>query len=66
MEWGYKWLRDNCLKTLQEQMKGNEDIFVWLGVNDVYNISNYISLLNEEIPNGKRRERMSILWQWDR
>ena len=35
---GYKWLRDTALKTLQEQMKGNEDIFVWLGVNDVYNI----------------------------
>lgn len=34
-------------------MKGNEDIFVWLGVNDVYNISNYISLLNEEIPKWK-------------
>ena len=29
---GYKWLRDTALKTLQEQMKGNEDIFVWLGV----------------------------------
>ena len=27
--------------------------FVWLGVNDVYNISNYISLLNEEIPKWK-------------
>ena len=50
---GYKWLRDTALKTLQEQMKGNEDIFVWLGVNDVYNISNYISLLNEEIPKWK-------------
>ena len=24
---GYKWLRDTALKTLQEQMKGNEDIF---------------------------------------
>ena len=50
---GYKWFRDTALKTLQEQMKGNEDIFVWLGVNDVYNISNYISLLNEEIPKWK-------------
>jgi len=50
---GYKWLRDTALKILQEQMKGNEDIFVWLGVNDVYNISNYISLLNEEIPKWK-------------
>ena len=36
---GYKWFRDTALKTLQEQMKGNEDIFVWLGVNDVYNIA---------------------------
>ena len=50
---GYKWFRDTALKTLQEQMNGNEDIFVWLGVNDVYNISNYISLLNEEIPKWK-------------
>ena len=50
---GYKWFRDTALKTLQKQMKGNEDIFVWLGVNDVYNISNYISLLNEEIPKWK-------------
>ena len=46
---GYKWLRDTALKTLQEQMKGNEDIFVWLGVNDVYNISNYISLLKSDM-----------------
>ena len=30
-------------------MKGNEDIFVWLGVNDVYNISNYISLLKSDM-----------------
>ena len=50
---GYQWLRDTALKTLQEQMKGNEDIFIWLGVNDIYNISNYISLLNEEIPKWK-------------
>ena len=52
---GYKWLRDTALKELQEQMKGNEDIFIWLGVNDVYNISNYISLLNEEVPKWKAK-----------
>lgn len=50
---GYKWLRDTALDVLQKQMKGNEDIFIWLGVNDVYNISNYISLLNEEVPKWK-------------
>lgn len=50
---GYKWLRDTALDSLQKQMKGNEDIFIWLGVNDVYNISNYISLLNEEVPKWK-------------
>ena len=52
---GYKWLRDTALKELQEQMKGNEDIFISLGVNDVYNISNYISLLNEEVPKWKAK-----------
>ena len=36
-------------------MKENEDIFIWLGVNDVYNISNYISLLNEEVPKWKAK-----------
>lgn len=50
---GYLWLRDTALETLQKQLKGNEDIFIWLGVNDIDNISNYISLLNEEIPKWK-------------
>ena len=52
---GYKWLKDTALNTLQQEMTGNEDIFIWLGVNDVYNISNYISLLNEEIPKWRAR-----------
>ena len=52
---GYKWLKDTALNTLQQEMEGNEDVFIWLGVNDVYNISNYISLLNKEIPKWKAR-----------
>lgn len=40
---GYKWLRDTALKTLQEQMKGNEDILSGL-VLMMYTIFQIISV----------------------
>ena len=53
--WGYVWLRDTAVKAVDEQIQGNEDLFFWLGVNDLDNIDNYISLLNEKIPQWKQK-----------
>lgn len=44
---GYTWLKETAVKEAQELLKGNDDVFIWLGVNDVHNISNYISYINE-------------------
>lgn len=52
---GYVWLRDTAVKAVDEQIQGNEDLFFWLGVNDLDNIDNYISLLNEKIPQWKQK-----------
>lgn len=47
---GYKWLAETAVKEAEKALKKNSDIVIWLGVNDPYNISNYITWLNEQIP----------------
>lgn len=43
---GYNWLKETAIKEAEKQIKGNEDVFIWLGVNDVDNISRYIDCIN--------------------
>ena len=47
---GYKWLAETAVKEAEKALKKNSDIVIWLGVNDPYNISDYITWLNEKIP----------------
>lgn len=44
---GYKWLKETVVPDLESRLNGNEDVVIWLGVNDVYNVSNYINYINE-------------------
>lgn len=51
---GYSWLETTAVKEVQAQMRGNDDIYIWLGVNDVHNVSQYISFLNEKTAEWKK------------
>lgn len=45
---GYSWLETTAVKEAEAQMRGNDDVYVWLGVNDVHNLPDYLTFLNEK------------------
>lgn len=52
---GYKWLEETAVPEAEKLLTGSTDVVIWLGVNDVHNISKYVTYLNELIPRWKAR-----------
>ena len=45
---GYDWMVKEGIPAVEDQIENNTAVIILLGVNDVYNISNYISYINQK------------------
>ncbi len=50
---GYQWLANTADALITKAINSNTDLFLWFGVNDPDNISNYIKYYNSRIPRWK-------------
>ena len=45
---GYVWFKNTAIPQIEANLYNVNKVIIWLGVNDVHNIDNYISLINKK------------------